>query len=89
VAGNDAQCAELTALLAHRADTRTVIFGGDLNRRSSCAPAGFWTRTTSPPTRTPGSSRSTDRALRSPSAEVVPATHTDHDILLVRAQIRR
>ena len=27
------------------------------------------------------------RALRSPSAEVVPATHTDHDILLVRAHL--
>ena len=26
-------------------------------------------------------------ALRSPSAEVVPATHTDHDILLVRARL--
>ena len=45
VAGNDGQCAELTALLARRAATRTVIFGGDLNRRASCAPAGFWTRT--------------------------------------------
>jgi hypothetical protein len=25
--------------------------------------------------------------LRSPSAEVIPATHTDHDILLVRAHL--
>src|SRR4051794_12624321 len=36
-AGNDAQCAELRALLARRARGRTVIFGGDLNRRASCA----------------------------------------------------
>ena len=26
-------------------------------------------------------------ALRSPSAEVVPATHTHHDVLLVRAHL--
>ena len=26
-------------------------------------------------------------ALRSPSAHVVPATHTDHDFLLVRAHL--
>jgi endonuclease/exonuclease/phosphatase family metal-dependent hydrolase len=65
VAGNEAQCAALAALLARRAAVRTVIFGGDVNRRDSCAPNGFWTR--------------------SPSAEVVPATHSDHDVLLVRA----
>src|SRR5215212_6308375 len=47
VAGNDAQCAELAALLARRAATRTVTFGGDVNRRDSCAPEGLWTRTDS------------------------------------------
>src|SRR5918999_6536768 len=45
VAGNDAQCVELAALLARRAAVRTVAFGGDVNRRDSCAPEGFWTRT--------------------------------------------
>src|SRR5919106_4059379 len=40
VAGNDAQCVELAALLARRASARTVTFGGDVNRRHSCAPAG-------------------------------------------------
>ena len=39
VAANDPQCAELRALLARRAAARTVIFGGDVNRRPSCAPA--------------------------------------------------
>lgn len=88
VAGNDAQCAELAALLARRAAARTVIFGGDVNRRHSCAPDGVWTRT----------DRSADQAsglqhvygsgaLRSPTAEVVPAAHSDHDILLVRARL--
>lgn len=40
-AANGPQCAELRALLAHRATDRTVIFGGDVNRRVSCAPHGF------------------------------------------------
>jgi endonuclease/exonuclease/phosphatase family metal-dependent hydrolase len=88
LAGNDAQCVELAALLARRASLRTVIFGGDVNRRDACAPEGVWTRT----------DRSADQAPRlqhvygsgalgSPSAEVVPATHTDHDVLFVRAHL--
>jgi hypothetical protein len=38
VAAPDPQCAELRARLARRAAARAVIFGGDLNRHSSCAP---------------------------------------------------
>ena len=38
VAANDPQCAELSALLAQRVAAHTVIFGGDVNRRPSCAP---------------------------------------------------
>jgi len=89
-AGNDAQCAELSALLARRAATRTIIFAGDLNRRSSCAPTGFWTRTDSSAHQDPGPQQVYGTAaLRLPSTEVVPATHTDHDILLVRAHLTR
>jgi endonuclease/exonuclease/phosphatase family metal-dependent hydrolase len=88
VAGNDAQCVELAALLARRASARTVIFGGDVNRRPSCAPAGVWTRTDSSAEQAPGLQHVYGSAvLRSPSAEVVPATHTDHDVLLVRAHL--
>jgi hypothetical protein len=87
-AGNDAQCAELAALLARRAAVRTVTFGGDVNRRDSCAPDGVWTRTDSSAEQAPGLQHVYGSgALRSPSAEVVPATHTDHDILLVRAHL--
>ena len=86
VAANDPQCVELRALLARRAVDRTVIFGGDLNRRSSCAPRGFWIRTDRSAHQDPGSQHVYGTAaLRSPSARVVPATHTDHDVLLVRA----
>jgi putative hemolysin len=87
-AGNDAQCAELAAVLERRAATRTVIFGGDVNRRSSCAPEGFWTRTDRSAEQDPGLQQVYGMGtLRSPSAEVIPATHTDHDILLVRAHL--
>jgi endonuclease/exonuclease/phosphatase family metal-dependent hydrolase len=88
VAGNDAQCVELAALLARRAAARTVTFGGDVNRRHSCAPAGVWTRTDRSAEQAPGLQHvyGSD-ALRSPSAEVVPATHSDHDVLLVRAHL--
>jgi endonuclease/exonuclease/phosphatase family metal-dependent hydrolase len=86
--GNDGQCRELWALLARRAANRTVIFGGDVNRRSSCAPRGFWSRTDASARQSRGLQQAygTD-ALRDPSAEVVPAVHTDHDVLVVRARL--
>jgi endonuclease/exonuclease/phosphatase family metal-dependent hydrolase len=88
VAGNDAQCVELAALLARRAAARTVTFGGDVNRRHSCAPAGVWTRTDRSADQAPGLQHVYGSgALRSPSAEVVPAKHSDHDVLLVRAHL--
>jgi endonuclease/exonuclease/phosphatase family metal-dependent hydrolase len=88
VAGNDAQCVELAALLARRAAARTVTFGGDVNRRRSCAPAGVWTRTDGSAEQAPGLQHVYGSgSLRSPSAEMVPATHSDHDVLLVRAHL--
>jgi hypothetical protein len=84
VAGNDAQCAELAQVLARR---EPVVFGGDVNRRRSCAPEGMWTRTDASAGQAPGLQHvyGSD-ALRSPSAEIVPAAHSDHDVLLVRAR---
>jgi hypothetical protein len=65
-----------------------VIFGGDLNTHSACAPDGFWVRTDGSARQDPGSQHVYGSgALRSPSAQVVPATHTDHDVLVVRAQL--
>ena len=88
VVANDPQCVELKALLARRAAARTVIFGGDLNRRSSCAPPGFWTRTDRSAHQDPGLQQVYgSAAFRSPSARIVPAIHTDHDVLLVRAYL--
>jgi endonuclease/exonuclease/phosphatase family metal-dependent hydrolase len=87
-AANAPQCLELRAILARFAEARPVIFGGDLNRRPSCAPSGFWTRTDSSGQQDPGSQQvyGTD-AFRSPSARVLPATHTDHGVLLVSAYL--
>jgi endonuclease/exonuclease/phosphatase family metal-dependent hydrolase len=88
--GNDGQCAELAALLARRAASRPVAFGGDVNRRDSCAPKGLWTRADRSAGQAPGLQQIYGSgALRSPSAQVVPAAHTDHDILVVRARLRR
>jgi endonuclease/exonuclease/phosphatase family metal-dependent hydrolase len=87
VAGNDAQCAELAALLARRAAGHTLVFGGDVNRHRSCAPDGFWTRTDNAAGQAPGLQHVYGSgSLRSPSAEVVPAMHSDHDVLLVRSR---
>jgi endonuclease/exonuclease/phosphatase family metal-dependent hydrolase len=85
---NDAQCAELAALLERRAATRTVMFGGDVNRSRSCAPERAWTRTDGSADQAPGlQGVYGTSALHSPSAKVIPATHTDHDFLLVRAHL--
>ncbi|MBV9355746.1 MAG: endonuclease/exonuclease/phosphatase family protein [Chloroflexi bacterium] len=87
-AANNPQCAELVSLLARRAAAGTVIFGGDVNRRSSCAPPGFWTRSDRSAHQDPGSQQIYGTgALRSPSARVLRATHTDHDVLVVRAYL--
>jgi endonuclease/exonuclease/phosphatase family metal-dependent hydrolase len=87
-AGNDAQCAELAAVLERRAATRTVIFGGDVNRRHPCAPARAWTRTDRLAGQAPGvQSVYGGGALRAPMAALVSAAHTDHDVLLVRARL--
>jgi hypothetical protein len=88
VAGNDAQCAELARLLARRAARRTVIFGGDVNRRDHCAPPGLWVRTDASARQAPGLQQVYGSgALASPAAQVLPAAHTDHDVLLVRARL--
>jgi endonuclease/exonuclease/phosphatase family metal-dependent hydrolase len=88
MAANEPQCAQLRVLLARRAGASTVIFGGDLNRRPACAPHGFWIRTDRAAHQTPGLQQVYGAgALRSPSAKVIPAVHTDHDILLVGAHL--
>ncbi len=85
-AANAPQCAQLRALLARQTGARAVIFGGDVNRLSPCAPDGFWTRTDASAHQDPGIQQVYGSGtLRGPSVRVKPAAHTDHDVLLVHA----
>jgi endonuclease/exonuclease/phosphatase family metal-dependent hydrolase len=77
------QCDELKSLLTRHT---TVIFGGDVNGHRPCAPKRMWIRTDRSADQAPGLQHVYGSAtLKSPRAHVEPATHTDHDILLVRA----
>jgi endonuclease/exonuclease/phosphatase family metal-dependent hydrolase len=88
IAANAPQCAELRAVLARGARGSPVVFGGDVNRHGSCAPRGFWTRTDESARQDPGSQQVYgNTTLRAPSAQVVPARATDHDVLVVRAHL--
>ena len=87
-AANGPQCAELTEVLARRAITHTVVFGGDVNRSRACAPDHAWTRTDGSADQAPGLQGIYGHgALGSPTAQVMPAIRTDHDVLLVRADM--
>jgi endonuclease/exonuclease/phosphatase family metal-dependent hydrolase len=88
-ATNDAQCRQLGAILARRSAARAVAFGGDVNRIRSCAPRRVWSRTDRSARQAPGVQHvyGSRAALRSPSARVVPARRSDHDVLLVRARL--
>jgi endonuclease/exonuclease/phosphatase family metal-dependent hydrolase len=89
IAGNDAQCAELAALLTRRGSSRTVAFGGDINRQTACAPGGMWTRTDATADQAPGLQHVYgSAAFGEPAAKVLAAEHSDHDVLLVRARLR-
>ena len=85
-AANDAQCAELATVLSSYEGA--VVFGGDVNRQESCAPAGWWTLTDAAAAQAPGIQHvyGSDR-LASPAGTVVPAVHTDHDFLRADARL--
>lgn len=85
---NDGQCAAFGRLLAHYASLgRPVIAAGDMNRQTSCAPAGFWTRRDTASAKTTGLQHAygTNRWLHRPDAAVLPMTYSDHNALLVRS----
>jgi endonuclease/exonuclease/phosphatase family metal-dependent hydrolase len=88
VVGNDGECPELAGILARPTAARAVIFGGDVNRPTPCAPAGFWRRSDASGDRDAGLQQVYGSgAFRSPSARVVRFAHSDHDVLLVRARL--
>jgi hypothetical protein len=89
-ATNDAQCQELTAILGREGQDQATIFAGDVNRRESCAPAGFWTATDVNAEQAPGIQHAYGSRgwLPNPTTEIVPMTYTDHDGLLVESMLR-
>ena len=83
-ADNDVQCRQLRHVLTQRADLGTTLFGGDLNRQSSCAPATMWVARDTDATQTPGVQHIYgSRSVEEPSVSIAEATYTDHDFLLV------
>jgi endonuclease/exonuclease/phosphatase family metal-dependent hydrolase len=89
-ATNEAQCQELTAILGRDGQDQATIFAGDVNRRKSCAPAGFWTATDANAEQAPGIQHAYGSRgwLPAPATTIVPMTYTDHDGLLVESMLR-
>lgn len=83
---NDAQCKELTAVLAAREEHAAVLAAGDINRRHDCAPDSMWARTDLEASKLPGLQHSygSAQSFPAPQAKILPATYTDHDFLLTK-----
>ncbi len=91
VSANDAECAELRAILARYDEAGTTVFGGDVNRQEPCAPVGMWTGGDTAAAQVAGIQHIYGSlSLRGPAARVSAATYTDHDFFLVtgRAALR-
>lgn len=81
-AANDAQCQELSQVLARSVAAAPTVFGGDLNRVGSCAAPGMATLTDAAAGRLSGIQHIyLSSQFRSTEAEVVPGRYTDHDLL--------
>jgi len=87
---NDGQCAEFGQLLAHYARFgHPVIAAGDMNRQTSCAPHGFWTRRDTASDKTTGLQHAygNQARLHRAAARVLPMSYSDHNALLVQARL--
>jgi len=89
---NAEQCAELATLLTGYAEKGPTIFAGDVNRRKSCAPDGYWVSTDIDADAEAGQAPGIQHvygsgAFSSPRGTVVPAAHTDHDYLRVDTRL--
>ena len=81
---NDAQCRELSRLLAGYAATRATFFAGDVNRVRPCAPATMWVERDDAAAQLPGIQHVYGTVgAYAPAAHVTAARHTDHDVLFV------
>ncbi|HET7196214.1 MAG TPA: hypothetical protein VFI99_14615 [Nocardioides sp.] len=85
---NDGECRELHDVLARRQRGGATVFGGDMNRQRTCAPATMSTNRDSAATQSAGiqhiySSMPLDRS----SLRVAAATYTDHDFLFAASNL--
>jgi hypothetical protein len=89
-ANQEAQCAEFGQVLQARTAGNKVIASGDMNRQTSCASAAFWTLRDEDATQAKGIQHVYGEAdaFASASKRIIPATYTDHDVLLVQARLR-
>jgi endonuclease/exonuclease/phosphatase family metal-dependent hydrolase len=77
---NDAQCAELRSVLARYDKPGPTMFGGDVNRHRTCAPAAMWARRdTAAPQQAGIQHIYGSRSPNEPSIRVAAASYTDHD----------
>jgi hypothetical protein len=82
-AANDAECRQLRSVLARHQQAGTTLFGGDLNRQDSCAPAGMWSVRDTAASQSPGLQHVYGTSpADAPSASITEATYTDHDFLI-------
>jgi endonuclease/exonuclease/phosphatase family metal-dependent hydrolase len=85
---NDAECRELHDLLARRQRDGVTVFGGDLNRQRTCAPATMWTSRDSAATQAAGVQHIYSSVpLDTSSLRVAAATYTDHDFMFAAGNL--
>ena len=85
---NDAECSELRGVLARYDAAGTTVFGGDVNRRASCAPSTMWATEDTAAAQSSGIQHVYGSAsLAAPTARVTAAVHTDHDFLLTAGRL--
>jgi endonuclease/exonuclease/phosphatase family metal-dependent hydrolase len=89
-ASQDAQCAEFGEVLRTHAADHSVIASGDMNRQTTCAPAGFWTLRDNDATKNNGLQHVYGEAdaFGNPSRGDLLATFTDHDFLFARTTVQ-
>lgn len=82
-AANDGQCAELADTVRRLARLQPVVASGDVNRLPACLDRPFRTVTDADATQAPGIQHVyVDPRLGRVRASTVPATHTDHDVVV-------
>ena len=87
-AANEAQCQELSQVLAQYVAAGPTVFGGDVNRAGSCAAPGMAKLTDAVAGQLSGIQHIyVSSEFWSPEAEVVPALYTDHDFLVADGRL--